>query len=62
MGYPSTRTQASYLVYDVEPATDFDGSGWDYEGLPGKPATASLGHPFATSLHDLLLVSKRVML
>lgn len=62
MGYPTPPTQASTLVYDVEPAADFDGMGWDYEALPDKPVSAALGRPFATSLHDLLLVSKRVML
>lgn len=59
MHYPSKPTQDAYLVYDVETADEFAGSAWDYAALPGKPATAELGHPFAISLQDLLLVSKR---
>ena len=57
-GYPAKPTQASYLVYDVEPAADFADYGWDYAALPGKPPGAALGHPFATTLHELLMVSK----
>lgn len=59
LGYPTTPTQDAYLVYDVQPADDFDGVSWDYANLPNKPATAALGYPFAVSLQDLLQVSKR---
>lgn len=57
--YPTEPTQDAYLVYDVKPAEDFVSTAWDYAALAGKPANAALGHPFAISLHDLLLVSKR---
>jgi predicted component of viral defense system (DUF524 family) len=59
LGYPTAPTQDAYLVYDVEPADDFANVNWDYANLPNKPAAAALGHPFAVSLQDLLLVSKR---
>ena len=59
MDYPTTPTQAAYLVYDVEPADEFASTAWDYEALTGKPANAALGYPFAISLQALLLVSKR---
>lgn len=58
MDYPSEPTQAAYLVFDVAPAAEFDDTAWDYTALPGKPAIAALGHPFAVSLYDLLLVAK----
>lgn len=38
------------LVFDVAPAEEFANTAWDF---------AALGHPFAVSRHDLLLVSKR---
>jgi hypothetical protein len=59
---PPGSTQNAYLVYDVEPADEFAGTTWGYAELPGKPTTAALGHPFAVSLQDLLLVSKRHLL
>lgn len=59
MHYPTKPTQDAYLVYDVEPADEFGGTRWDYAALTEKPAMAALGHPFAISLQDLLLVSKR---
>ena len=62
MDYPSRTTQATYLVYDVEPATDFEGMAWDYKNLPGKPDAAALGHPFAASLHDVLAIGRRNLL
>lgn len=59
MHYPTNPTQEAYLVYEVEPADEFGRTEWDYAALAPKPATAALGHPFAISLQDLLLVSKR---
>ena len=59
MQYPTKPTQEAYLVYDVEPAGEFDGTDWDYAALANKPAAAAIGHPFSISLQDLLLVSKR---
>lgn len=58
MHYPTEPTQEAYLVYDVEPAEDFADTAWDYAALAGKPDSSKLGHPFAMSLVDLLLVSK----
>ena len=59
MHYPTEPTQDAYLVYDVEPAADFAGIAWDYTALAGKPDNAALGHPFAISLYDLLLVNAK---
>lgn len=59
MQYPTKPTQEAYLVYDVEPAVEFDGTDWDYPALANKPAAAAIGHPFSISLQELLLVSKR---
>lgn len=51
-------TQEAYLVFNVAPAEEFANTAWDFAALPGKSLGAALGHPFAGSLHDLLLVSK----
>lgn len=59
MQYPTKPTQEAYLMYDVEPAVEFDGTDWDYPALANKPAAAAIGHPFSISLQELLLVSKR---
>lgn len=59
MHYPTEPTKDAYLVYDVAPAEEFEGTSWDYGALVGKPAAADRGHPFAISLHSLLLVAKR---
>lgn len=56
MGYPSTPSQTSYLVYDLEPDQEFEGYRWNYAALQNKPATAELGYPFATSLQEMLKV------
>lgn len=44
MQYPTKPTQEAYLVYDVEPAVEFDGTDWDYPALANKPAAAAIGH------------------
>lgn len=62
MAYPTEPSQEAYLVYEVESAEEFAGTAWDYVALPHKPTSAALGHPFAVSLQDLLLVSKRGLL
>lgn len=58
LGYPSTPSQEAYLVYELEPDDGFSGVNWDYAALPGKPASAALGHPFAVTLYDILMISK----
>jgi predicted component of viral defense system (DUF524 family) len=56
MDYPSTPTQNTYLIYEVERVEHFDRFDWDYGALSNKPDTADAGHPFATNLHALLQV------
>lgn len=58
-GYPTKPTQLSYLVYDVVRADEFESTGWDVAALASKPDKASQGHPFAISLLDLMLASKK---
>ncbi|MBC7720332.1 MAG: DUF2357 domain-containing protein [Chitinophagaceae bacterium] len=58
LGYPTAPTQPSYLVYDIEPATDFADYTCNYGALQGKPASGALGYPFATSLLDILIARK----
>lgn len=58
--HPTTPTQAPYLVYDVVRAEEFESTGWDMPALASKPDKAAQGHPFAISLLDLMLVSKKI--
>jgi predicted component of viral defense system (DUF524 family) len=58
MGYPNAPTQPSYLVYDIEPAIEFVSTAWNLAVLPGKPANAGQGHPFAISLLELMTAGK----
>ena len=53
MSYPSSPTQATYLVYDVEHAPEFEEMKWDSDTLHAKSDTVALGHPFATTLYDV---------
>jgi len=56
LGYPTEPTQPSYLVYEIELATDFADYTCNYAAL-SKPASAAHGHPFATSLIDVLMAT-----
>ena len=58
LGYPTEPTQPSYLVFDIEPALEFADYTCNYPMLQGKPASAALGYPFATSLLDVLIARK----
>lgn len=58
LGYPTPPTRRSYLVYDIEPAAEFVNYTCNYDVLQGKPANAALGHPFATSLIEVLVTGK----
>ena len=57
-GYPGEPSGDFYLVFDVEPATEFDGFSWDYAKLPGKPEGRKSGWPFTVTL-DAVLASAR---
>ncbi|MDD4911058.1 MAG: DUF2357 domain-containing protein [Sideroxydans sp.] len=57
-GYPGEPSSDFYLVFDVEPATEFDGFSWDYTKLSGKPDGRKSGWPFAVTL-DAVLSSAR---
>lgn len=58
LGYPTEPTQPSYLVFDIEPALEFADYTCNSPMLQGKPASAALGYPFATSLLDVLIARK----
>lgn len=58
LGYPTEPTQSSYLVYDIAPDVEFAEYTCNYAALQGKPANAALGHPFATSLIEVLVAGK----
>ena len=58
LGYPTEPTQPCYLVYDIAPDVEFSEYTCNYAVLQGKPASAALGHPFATSLIEVLRAEK----
>ncbi len=58
LGYPTEPTQPSYLVYDIAPDVEFAEYKCNYAMLQGKPAGAALGHPFATSMIEVLAAGK----
>ena len=57
-GCPTTPSQTSYLVYDIEPAAEFSAYIWDYAALENKPAMAAKGHPYAVPLMAVLSVGR----
>ncbi len=57
MRYPGEPGGDFYLVFDVEPATEFDGFSWDYAKLPGKPEGRKSGWPFAVTLDAVLAIA-----
>jgi len=60
-GYPGTPKGDFYLVFDVEPASEFDGFSWDYAKLPGRPEGRQSAWPFTVTL-DVLVASSSVNL
>ena len=56
-GYPGQPSQSHYLVFDVEPATDFADLHWDWTTLDAALTGASTGLPFAISLQQLLMAT-----
>lgn len=57
-GYPGEPGGEFYLVFDVEPASEFDGFGWDYAKLPNRPEGRQSAAPFAVTL-DAVLSAKQ---
>ena len=58
LGYPTTPSQPSYLVYEIEPAPEFSKYIWDYTALENEPAVAAKGHPYAVPLMAVMAVGK----
>ena len=56
LGYPTTPSQPSYLVYEIEPAPEFSKYIWNYTALENKPAVAAKGHPYAVPLMAVMAV------
>ena len=50
LGYPGRPSQPHYLVFNVEPAGEFDGATWDLAALLPAVAIASVGVPLSLSL------------
>jgi predicted component of viral defense system (DUF524 family) len=61
-GYPTPPTRKAYVLFNVEPAVEFEGFEWSFEKLPNLPANVHEGYPFATDLATLMTVAKVVSL
>jgi len=60
--YPGDPGGDFYLVFDVEPATEFDGFSWDYAKLPGRPEGRKSGWLFAVTLDAVLATARENLL
>jgi hypothetical protein len=60
LGYPTQPTRKAYVLFNVEPAVEFEGFEWSFEKLPNLPANVHEGYPFATDLATLMMVAKVV--
>lgn len=58
--YPTPPTRNAYVIFNIEPAAEFEGFEWALENLPNLPANVYRGHPFATDLATLMTVAKYV--
>lgn len=56
--YPTPPTRKAYVIFNIEPAAEFEGFEWALENLPNLPANVYEGHPFATDLATLMTVAK----
>jgi hypothetical protein len=54
--YPFTPGQDYYLLYDVEPAEEFNGFEWEYNKLESRGKDRLSGWPYAVSLAELLMI------
>jgi predicted component of viral defense system (DUF524 family) len=60
LGYPTPPTRKAYVLFNVEPAVEFEGFEWAFQNLPNLPANVHKGYPFATNLATLMTVAKVV--
>ena len=56
--YPTSPTRKAYVLFNVEPAVEFEGFEWALQNLPHLPANVYQGYPFATDLATLMTVAK----
>lgn len=52
--YPGEPRQDHYLIFDVEPANEFDGFEWDYPKLENRQENRKSAWPYAVTLAELL--------
>jgi hypothetical protein len=57
-GYPGEPGHDFYLIFDVEPADEFDGYAWDYSKLSHKSEGRLSGWPYAVTLLALMAIVK----
>lgn len=56
--YPGTPSQPYYLVYDLEPAPEFEDYQWDYHKLPDRLKGRQSAVPQTLTLDELLAVAR----
>jgi predicted component of viral defense system (DUF524 family) len=60
LDYPTSPTRKAYVLFNVEPAVEFEGFEWAFHKLPNLPENVHQGYPFATDLATLMAVAKVV--
>jgi hypothetical protein len=56
--YPFTPGQEYYLLFDVEPADEFNDFEWDYKNLESRQKDRMSGWPYPVTLAELLTIRK----
>lgn len=53
-GYPLELNHDNYLIFDIEPAKEFDGFEWDYGKLESRQENRKSAWPYSVTLAELL--------
>ena len=57
-GYPGVPHQDHYLIFDVEPAAEFDGIEWEYPKLESRQEGRKSAWPYSVTLSELLSLKR----
>lgn len=57
-GYPGAPRFDNYLIFDVEPAAEYDGFEWEYKKLESRQENRKSAWPYAITLAELLVARR----
>jgi hypothetical protein len=57
-GYPGEPRHDNYLIFDIEPASEFDVFEWNYEKIESRNKGRQSAEPYAITLDELLIARK----